>query len=528
MGGRMMGSIVIRHEGKTGSLHEGETLLAHIQRLGSLMAARCGGKGECGACVVRVDAPPGVLSPLSPAEEERGLPPGCRLACQATVIDETAEITVTPVAPHQFRILTDGQAAPGSGEAGERMGGREGGVFGLAFDAGTTTLVLRWYDLTNPGSGPVHTEARINPQVVYGDNVIDRVAYARVSPENERRLRCVLLDALAEMVSHGPVPGDAISTVVVVGNSVMRDTVMGLPLAGFGVYPFSSVSPGALEVPARELGLPVLAGAVVYAPPVLGHFVGADLLAVIIATGMHRSVVPLLAIDIGTNTEIAAGSAERILVTSCASGPAFEGAGIRSGTGAVPGAVSAVTLTETGQLKVETIDNLPARGICGSGMIDALAIMRRAGVIDQSGRFGHGQREFVIQEGPPRIALSASDTDALLLAKAAILTGARVLLEKADIPLSRLTKCFMAGAFGSSIDLGNARAIGLIPPVPNDRVSRIGNASVEGAALLLCYPALRREAEAVIPRITHISLEALPDFLDRFCEALYFGEKPSS
>jgi uncharacterized 2Fe-2S/4Fe-4S cluster protein (DUF4445 family) len=276
---------------------------------------------------------------------------------------------------------------------------------------------------------------------------------------------------------------------------------------------------------AAELGIALPPLANIYALPLIGHFVGADTLALILATGMHGREEISMAIDIGTNTEIALGNRDGILVTSCASGPAFEGSGIACGTGSVEGAIQRVELGGDGGVAFETIGNGPPVGICGSGLIDTLAELLGHGIIDRTGKFAGGRERFTLAEGERRVYLDGRDLDNLKLAKAAVAAGARVLLDRAGIEAGSLSRLFLAGAFGTYIDVAHAKRIGMLPGVPPERVVKVGNASVEGAAMVLLSRESRREAEELAPRITHVSLEQDPAFQDLFVEELEFPGK---
>ena len=232
-----------------------------------------------------------------------------------------------------------------------------------------------------------------------------------------------------------------------------------------------------------------------------------------------------MAIDIGTNTEIALGNRDGILVTSCASGPAFEGSGIACGTGSVEGAIQRVEIGEGGRASFETIGDGPPVGICGSGLIDALAGLLEHGIIDRTGKFSGGRERFTLAEGERAVYLDGSDLDNLKLAKAAVAAGARVLLERAGVEADSLSRLFLAGAFGTHIDAANAARIGMVPGIPLERVEKVGNASIEGAAMVLLSGDCRRLAEGLAGSITHVSLERDPAFQDHFIEGLAFPDQ---
>jgi uncharacterized 2Fe-2S/4Fe-4S cluster protein (DUF4445 family) len=398
---------------------------------------------------------------------------------------------------------------------------------GIAFDAGTTTLVIRWYDLEGSNDTPLATASILNPQGRFGDNVIDRVGYATTSPGGQSMMVQALVDAVQGVLSSGPVMPAEIYDIVIVGNTVMRDLIVGLPVQSLGRSPYESCNPGPFDVPAVDRKIVVHPAGCLYAPPVLGQFVGADMLAVLLAVGMHDRDEVTMAIDIGTNTEIAVGNRDRIIVTSCASGPAFEGSGVKCGTGAVNGAIEQVHIRDDGTVSCKTIGSEPPTGICGSGLVDTLSELLEHRLMDAAGKFTGGRKRFVLavrdDEHDSEIFLDEEDIDAIKLAKAAIFTGVRTLLGRMGILPDHLSRVYLAGAFGTSIDPFHAERIGMIPPLPRDRVIQAGNAAIEGAAMMLLSRSKRHEAEKIVAITEHISLENEPGFEDMFIEGLRFG-----
>jgi uncharacterized 2Fe-2S/4Fe-4S cluster protein (DUF4445 family) len=329
------------------------------------------------------------------------------------------------------------------------------------------------------------------------------------------------------MLQTGPVAPEEIYEMVTVGNTVMRDLFAGYPVKTLGKAPYEPFSPGAVSRKAKDCGIGIHPLGDIYLPPVLGHFVGADMLAVILAVGMHNSSDISMAIDIGTNTEIAIGNRERILVTSCASGPAFEGSGVTCGTGAVEGAIAEVTINPDETVTYQTIGDKDPLGICGSGIVDALAGMLHYGIIDSSGKLTGGRERFVIADrnhlNISPIFLDGEDIDAVKLAKSAIYTGTRILLDTWGINTQDISSFFIAGAFGNSISPDNAAHIGLIPTLPPEQVIRAGNAAIEGASQMLLSMESRTEAEGIVRITRHVSLENSPDFEDLYIGGLVLG-----
>jgi len=482
-----------------------------------------------------------MLSPRTAVEDSVLADPGQRLACQA-VVERTGgtlmvelpryprysivERGLRPAVPH--RPLVRPSAVTGSPRVsrdGGDLGPYEGEIFGVALDVGTTTLAIRWLDLEDGGSPDRYSASVLNPQIRFGDNVIDRIRYAMKIPGGARHLRAAVTGAVNGLLSCGAVRPDHIYEMTVSGNSVMRDLFLGHPVDGLGASPFEPLSTAAVNAGAAELGIAIHPRGNVYALPLIGHFVGADTLALILSTGMYRREELTMAIDIGTNTEIALGNRDGILVTSCASGPAFEGSGIACGTGSVEGAIQRVEIGEGGRASCETIGDGPPVGICGSGLIDALAGLLEHGIIDHAGKFTGGRERYTLAEGDRAVYLDGSDLDNLKLAKAAVAAGARVLLERAGVEADSLSRLFLAGAFGTHINVANAARIGMIPGIPLKRVEKVGNASIEGAAMVLLSGDCRRLAEGLAGSITHVSLERDPAFQDHFIEGLAFPDQ---
>lgn len=525
-----MGWIVVKSHGKRGKLKKGRSLLSHIQKLGVNINASCKGQGKCRGCLVKVEGEEN-LNSLTDAEKEAIKSPGYRLACQAVVVKEDRNIYVE--VPKYARILERGEKkeiqlnplvrrgpTPLEGKIfwqNKEIALYEGELYGLALDIGTTTLVMCWINLETGDES--FTDSMLNPQISYGDNVIERINYAK--NVGQKRLEKVIRDSVNEMIKHSPVSPDHIYEMVVVGNTAMRDIFVGHSIKALGETPFEPVSSDSVNETAKDLGILINPNANIYALPLLGHFVGADALAVILATEMYKSSDITMAIDIGTNTEIAIGNKDEIIVTSCASGPAFEGAGVKCGIGAVRGAIQKLEINEDLKVKYETIGQAAPIGICGSGLIDALAQMLERRIIDFSGKFSKGNR-FIVAEKGKRIFLDGEDVDNLKLAKAAVSAGSKILLKRYGISVEDVKKLYLAGAFGTYINLENAYKIGLLPEISLERIEKVGNAAVEGAIQVLISKEKRVEAEEVSKKIKHVRLEVEPDFYSMFVESLAF------
>jgi uncharacterized 2Fe-2S/4Fe-4S cluster protein (DUF4445 family) len=410
-------------------------------------------------------------------------------------------------------------------------------LIGLAVDIGTTKLALYLVDLE---SG--RTVARIgliNPQVAWGEDVISRIAYAGARPGGASLLQGKLVAALnravAELCAETRVLREQIVEAVVVGNTAMHHLFAGLPVRQLGVAPFAPASTDPLNVPARDVGLGLAAGAVVYLPPSIAGYVGADHTAMLLATGVGDTRRTVLAIDIGTNTEISLAVGGRIFCCSCASGPAFEGAHITAGMRAAPGAIERVRIAG-GEVFSYPIERAAPLGICGSGILDAVGEMLRAGVLDERGNFRSdrprvrargGQSEFLLVEAAAAghgrdIAVTRGDVNEIQLAKAAIRAGIDVLLEEAGLVPEALEEVAVAGAFGTYLNLESAVRIGLFPDLPLGRFRQVGNAAGIGARQMLISAERRRAGEAIARRVQYVELTSHPAFHARFVGAMRF------
>jgi len=420
--------------------------------------------------------------------------------------------------------------------------------YGIAFDVGTTTVVGYLVDLV---TGKVAAVAsRTNPQAAYGDDVIARIEYATREADGLRVLHDLVASALNEILQEAcrraEIKRSSVYEATIVGNTTMNHLALGLPVESIALAPFVAASSSAHAVPAREVGLRIHPQGRVYTAPLIGSFVGADTVAVILATGLHESDRLRLAIDIGTNGEIVLGTRERLLAASTAAGPAFEGARIRYGMRAAAGAIDRVEFLDGGRLEVRTIGGAPPLGLCGTGLIDAVAALLDAAVILPSGLMrsradleargspladrivgADGETAFRLAAATGAghaVLLTQRDVREVQLAKGAIAAGIGTLLDILGAKPDDVEEVLLAGAFGNRIRPERARAVGLIPPIDLARVRFVGNAAGVGAKMLLVNRDLRRAADDVARGVEHVELSCRPDFQMRFAEAMFFPE----
>jgi len=419
--------------------------------------------------------------------------------------------------------------------------------FGLAVDLGTTTVAGY---LCNLESGEVvATYSMFNPQIPYGEDVMSRISYTTTNEDGLKRLNRLAVEALERTIEHltrrAKIAPEDILDVVIVGNTCMHHIFLGLDPQYLARAPFTPAVHRSLDVKARQLGVKVSGGAYVHLLPIEAGFVGADNVAVLIAEEPHHQAEMTLVIDIGTNGELVLGNERGLVSCSCATGPAFEGAGINHGMRAAPGAIEKIEIEpQSKEVRFKVIGkrgwntelkNVGAKGICGSGIIDALAQMFLAGIIESNGRFNTGLKtprlrvndggaEFVIAWAEETsigrdITVSQADVRAIQLAKGALYAGARILMR--ELGVKRLDRVVLAGAFGSYIDTQSALALGLFPDCSLSNVYSVGNAAGEGARLALLSLDKRREASEVAGKVRYLELTLMPDFTEEFAQAMY-------
>jgi uncharacterized 2Fe-2S/4Fe-4S cluster protein (DUF4445 family) len=412
-------------------------------------------------------------------------------------------------------------------------------AFGLAFDLGTTTVVANLLDL---GTGtPVAVRSALNEQQPFGADVITRISATMMDPAALGRLRDLAHSTLAaltrEVCAEGGVAPTEIYEVALAGNATMTHIVLGIDPEPLGVAPFIMTTRTFPEIRASELGIATHPGARAVVFPSLGAYVGGDIVAGLLASGMDRDRRLRLFIDVGTNCEIVLGNADRLVATAAPAGPAFEGAAIRCGMRAADGAIEVVRIVD-GRLELGVIGDVEPRGLCGSGLVDAVAALVGAGLIDASGRFVpdeaaasvdprlaerltviDGERAFVLDG---QIALFQRDVRSLQFAKAAISTGWTLLLEELGIDAAEVQQVLLAGSFGSYLSPASAIRIGLVPKLPVLRVVSAGNVAGEGAKMAVLSVRERAGALALLEEVEYVELSDRADFNDRFIDLLAF------
>jgi uncharacterized 2Fe-2S/4Fe-4S cluster protein (DUF4445 family) len=416
-------------------------------------------------------------------------------------------------------------------------------LFGLAVDIGTSKIVGHLVNLT---SGETVAIGSIeNPQIVHGEDIITRIAFASADDANLQTLQGLLVDGvnkvLREACAKAKVDPLRIYHVVGVGNTAMHHFFLGIKPKNVAVSPFTPAVKRQVDVSARTLRIETAPTGIITFLPNIAGLVGADAIADLLATGLCLSDERSLLIDMGTNTEVFAGNKDDVLCCSCASGPAFEGAHVTHGMRAVTGAIERVRISSSFDVEYKTIGGERPRGMCGSAMIDVVAEMLKRKIVNIRGKFdpaiettrlckgkGRGDTEFVVAwrdetATDKNITITQSDVGEIQLAKAAIEAGWTILLKHREIRPQKLDRVFIAGAFGEYLNIENAKIIRLVPDVPANKVRFVGNAAVAGAKMALLSKDIRKQAEDAANSVRYLELATDPDFNQEFTRALQFG-----
>ena len=633
--------VIFTPSGKRGRFPVGTPVLTAARQLGVDLDSVCGGRGICSKCQIApafgsfpkhgVTVDPSAVSGINAVEERydriRGLKPGRRLGCQATVqgdlvvdvppesqvhrqvvrkaastrvmvMDPATKLTYVTVAEPNMHtpsgdferlrdalsaqwgiadvacppaLLTRLQTALRKGEWSVTValhrtaenatptitdifpGFYEGRIYGLAIDLGSTTIAAHLCDLRN---GSVAASAGVmNPQIRFGEDLMSRVSYAMMNPGGAADMTRAVREAIDQLAlsiaEEAGVPASAILEITFVCNPVMHHLLLGIDPVELGQAPFALAVSGALNLAARDLDLTaVAANARIYVLPCIAGHVGADAAAVALSEDPGRSDALTLVVDVGTNAEILLGNATRVLACSSPTGPAFEGAQISAGQRAAPGAIERVEIdpaTKEPRFRVigcdlwsdedgfaEAIGPGGITGICGSGIIEAVAEMRLAGLLDPRGLIGGPEQTgtarcvaegrthaYLLHDGTEaggaRILVTQGDIRAIQLAKSALYAGARLLMD--EMGVDEVDRIVLAGAFGAHISPRHAMILGMIPDAPLSAVTSAGNAAGTGAQMALCSLSARAQVEAMVREITKIETAVEPRFQEHFVAA---------
>jgi uncharacterized 2Fe-2S/4Fe-4S cluster protein (DUF4445 family) len=454
-------------------------------------------------------------------------------------LDMVAGVAVLRTLPQVFREAGFRLTAVLAGEhlVAVEAGDTTGDCYGVAFDVGTTTVVGTLMNLRTGMAASVLST--LNGQAPFGADVISRISHGMNGPDSIRELQTAVVSTMngimSALYSDTGVSPDRTYEAVVVGNATMLHLLFGIDPSPLAVMPFTPAFMEPLSVVASEVGLDIHPRGYIQTLPALGAYVGADIVAGVLATSIVREDKLRVFVDVGTNGEIVLGNGQRALATAAPAGPAFEGSQIRCGMRATDGAIEGVQLSDTIELQVIGGD-VPAQGICGSGLVDAVAQLLLVGLLDHSGRMkaaedvpGHplrdrlidvdGVRAFLLADG---VYLTQKDIRELQFAKGSIATGIKVLMDILGVETKDLDEVLLGGSFGSYLNPESAKIIGLVPPVDVDRIIAVGNSAGEGAKIALLSYRERQVAFELPTRIEYIELSGRTDFNDAFVSVLGF------
>jgi len=525
-------TVTFQPDDKQISVHSGATLVEAAGLAGIILNTVCGEKGTCGKCAVTI--------------QPKGL---TVLACQYRITNDLTVVIPSASRFGEYKILTEGVARAGAFEPDiykkYLSAGATAPILALAIDIGTTTVVVKLIDLES--GNLLATASDLNPQTKFGDDVISRIAYAKTQEELDG-LNRLIVDSLNNLISdcceQAGKQNDNIYEACIVGNTTMNHIFLRLPISQLGQAPYKAYSVDSKDVNPGDIGLLINPNGNIHTVANIAGFVGADTTAIALAAGLDSADEMSLAIDIGTNGEIVLGTKNKLFAASCAAGPAFEGAKITCGSRAAKGAIEAVVIAD-GDIGLDMAGGGKSTSICGSGLIDAVAVLLDLEIIDSTGRFVdpsiiksplfravlrritkiNDQPAFVLayDGDKPTVYLTQKDIREFQLAKAAIRAGIKLIQKKLNVCDDDIKRIYLAGAFGNYIRRESAQRIGLLPNVPIERIHSIGNAACAGAELILLSSHWRNLAIELARKIEYIEIAHDPDFQSTFAEEMLFS-----
>ncbi len=526
-------NITFEPDGTQITIHAGATVLEAAAQAGIILNTACGGRGTCKKCLVKIQP------------QDRPI-----LACQYRIQSDLVISVPSQSRYFRMQILEQGIEAKiePSNTIYEQIRKKTtvDKIFGIAIDIGTTTVVAKLINMAD-GQCPA-TESTLNPQTRYGDDVISRIAYAE-TPEKLAHLHKAIVDCINELITtlcvKASIVPDDIYELCAVGNTTMNHILLEFPIVQLGLAPYKAHSLDSFDIPAVQLGMKINPRGNIHTVENIAGFVGSDTTAVTLTTDIDSADKVTLIVDIGTNGEIVLGTKDRLFAASCAAGPALEGARMSCGGRAAEGAIEAVVINQD-DIDLDVIGNCPPRTICGSGLIDTVAVLLDLGVIDATGRINepdilkdtssspivsriiktNEQLSFVLHKAADEsrrdIVLTQRDIRQLQLAKAAILAGIKILMRKLDIADADIEQIFLAGAFGNCIRPESALRIGLLPAGDTQRIHFIGNAAASGAQMILLSGHSRDHARELAGKIEYVEIAHEPDFQNIYADCMMF------
>lgn len=593
--------VTFKPDDKVISIHAGATILEAAAQAGIIMNTTCGGKGTCGKCAVllepdsaevlacrhRIAADLVVTIPrksrffqqrilqhgidaeinLSPCVSKRFIhlesadPQSLATALETTEPDCVHRIssnveaqlrqgdfaTAMTVVMHRTAECPDGKTDKSHYNClCLEKADTTASLFGVAVDLGTTTIVAKLVDMSN-GQNKA-TAAASNPQITFGDDVVSRISFAH-EPSGAAKLHEVVIECINSLIEDlcqsARVDAEFIYELTLAGNTAMSHLFLNFPIAQLGQAPYEAYSVDAHDRRASEMGLNINPYGNIHVIENIAGFIGSDILAGALAAGVDDTDKMTLFVDIGTNGELVLGTADKLYSASCAAGPALEGARITQGSRAIPGAIERIVLNGE-DLDLDVIENAAPASICGSGLIDAVAVLLKLGIIDEMGSMVeaeklkaalpeailnrvtqvNGQGAFILAHNADNdndpVMITQKDVRETQLAKGAIRAGIQLLQNKLEIADSQIEQVLLAGAFGNYIRRKSARAIGLLPNVPLERIHFVGNTAGAGAQMVLLSCQCRQLCKSLAEQIQYVEIALDPSFMEVFTEAMLF------
>jgi uncharacterized 2Fe-2S/4Fe-4S cluster protein (DUF4445 family) len=538
-------SIDLYFNNKKSVVSPGSPLHVYGESLGIRVPTSCNRQGKCKECIVEVTEGMELLS--SPSHKEAHLKDNFRLSCQCKIIADSGVLRCNTmrrgnlriekkalhlsVLDNKFeidpaitregnRILLDGVVIERSNQP----------IYGIAVDLGTTTVVVRLFNLET--GGLIADTSFENPQRFGGSDVMARINYDTINKDNV--LQRTLVGYLSHAIEDFPVDPKTIYEVVIAGNSTMRDLFFRLNVYSIGQNPYRSITEiekgegkrttTSLTETIRKIKLPIHQKARIYGLPIISGHVGADAAACMLAVNIANEDRLIAIMDIGTNTELILGNKNKILAASCPAGPAFEGGNISCGMPGFAGAIEKVSLDKNGSIEFKIIDDSKPEGICGSGLIDLVSEFLKYKRMNSLGRFEHDEHKInIYSNGSSRVYINEKDINELAQAKGANVAGLHTVFKKYGVKFNEVDVFYLAGGFGRHINIESAQRIGLIPNIDGSKILQVGNASIEGASIALLSKTKRNELEELVNKVTHCRLETDPDFFNHFVEGCQFN-----
>jgi len=522
-------------DNKTVIAKPGSTILEAAQDSGVYITSVCGGDAVCGKCRViiksgKVEAKPTGL--LTPEEIKEGI----ILACNSKVVEDIIVEIPPESRAEEGEVLLKGKLI---GKSSGRRKGSAKGNYGLAVDIGTTTVVAHLVDKVSKKTMGV--AGAFNRQIAYGDDIITRIIFAGEKSGMEKLNTAVvgnINNLISELVSESNIKTDDITSIMVAGNTTMIHLLMKQDPGYLRRVPYLPSSKRVPIIRAAELGIRINPAGLLSCAPNVSSYVGGDVIAGILVSGMTERDELAMYVDMGTNGEMVLGNKEWLASVACSVGPAFEGSGIKSGTRAVKGAIDKVSISKSDyKASVSSIGKAKPKGICGSGLIELISEMLKARIINKAGKIANDIKSPFIRKGdegleyvvvPAKdsqtgrdIAITQPDIDNIIRSKAAVYAGARTLLKKMHFTFNDIKKFYLAGAFGSHLDIEKSIAIGMLPDIPLKKFRYIGNGSVMGASMILLDGSKMEKAQGLADKMAYVDLSGDNIFHEEFISAMF-------